>query len=428
MTLPTNRAPRQVITAADINAIAAGVNAGSLKAFEDASRSIYALAPSPESGLTAIAADAATDDAPRLQAMLSYLRTRYGGGRLVLPYGRTSNCNSTITIPAGVQVVGSQTCIWDFWNAGGAVTAIVVDDHDFAPILGLQIHGNQWDANTPGHNTTTSTGIRIKGYSLSFVDVHINGFNWGIDYTNDDTYIVSFEQSSIASCMVGVNVDLSNAWTGASATVTNSGERMTFTDSIIANCGTAYWATGDGVSMYFAHTSMDFVSMWGRQQNAHVFFDNCHLETSYSGGLHYMFDLSVNSRLNMVNTNIIMGGKGLYYVLNPDNGPWNTGWGMAHFTSCNTYFNMTTEATSANAVTCGFSETVVGLSQGALAVTVASPLVSKWNTIKVAVVSSGGNAAANVTARVSGVNLVNGTVTITLSAAAPPGTYLEIDF
>lgn len=429
MTLPTDHAPREVITAADINAIAKGVNDSSLRAFEDASRSVYALAPSPESGLTAIAADSSTNDAPRIQAMLTYIKTTYGGGKLLLPYAKTSNCNSTITIPAGVQVVGSETTVWDFWYAPKNVIAVVIDDHNFTPIIGLKIHGSQWDANAPTHNTTSSVGLHIKGYSLKFENVHIHGFNWGIDLTNDDTYIVDFQQSSIENCMVGVNLDLANAWTGGSHSNNNSGERMTFTDCLLANCDTFYWATGDGASLYFTHTSMDFPRLWGRQQNAHVFFANCHLESTYpKDGLRYMFDLTVNSRLNMVNCGFVLGAPGIYHVLDPAVGPWNTGWGMAHFTSCNVYFTKTDAASTAKAVGCGFSENVIPVPKGDTTITLASPFVSKWSTIKVDVVALGGYPAANVTARITAVSLKDGTVTVTLSAPAPSGTHIELDF
>lgn len=428
MTLPTNHVPREVITAADINAIAASANASSLKAMEDATTSIYALAPSPESGLTAIAADASTNDAPRIQALLDYLKATYGGGKLILPYGKTSNCNSTITIPAGVQVVGSKTSVWDFWYAGSDVIALQINDKNFTPIVGLKIHGNQWDANTPNHNTTTSLGMQLKGYALNFVDVHISGFNTGMDLTNDDTYIISFQQSSIENCMVGVNLDLSNVWTGGSRAVNNSGERITFTDCLFANCDTFYWATGEGVGLYFAHTSMDFPRLWGRQQNSHVFFDNCHLESTFSDGLRYMFDLAVNSRLNMVNCNVVLGAPGIYYVLNTVNGPWNTGWGMAHFSSSNVYFAKTEAAGTAGAIGCGFSETVVPITKGATSVTLASPFISKWSSVKVSVVPNGSTPAANVTARITAINIVAGTVVVTFSAAAPSGTYIEVDF
>lgn len=429
MPLPIDHAAGQVITAADMNDIASTVNASSLKAFEDASRSILALAPSPESGLRAISANASTDDAARINAMLQYLKTTYGGGRLVLPFGKTSLCNSTITIPAGVQVAGSPTSVWDFWNAGSAVTAIVVNDKDFTPISGLQIRGNQWDANKAAHNTTTSTGINVTGHGLSFLDVVVYGFNWGVDLTNNNTYIVNFERSFITCCMVGINVDLSNSWTGGSGAVSNSGERMTFTNCVIANCGTIYWATGEGVGLYFTHTSMDYSSLWGRQQNAHVFFSNCHLETTYvSGGLSYMFDLTINSRLNMTNCQFIMGGTGLYSILNPAQGPWNNGWGFARFTSCDSYYTMTSAAKTASAVTASYSESVIPVAQGATTIVVASAFVSKWNAIKANVVSVAGNAAANVTARVTSVSVPSGTVTITLSAAAPAGTNLEVNF
>ncbi|WP_375432485.1 hypothetical protein [uncultured Friedmanniella sp.] len=399
----------------------------SLKSLEDASRAIYALSPSPETGLTAVAADAGTDDAPRLQAMLDYLKKTYGGGQLILPPGRTSNCNSTITIPAGVQVIGSATSVWDFWYAGSAATAVVVNDKECTPIIGLKIHGNQWDANRTSHNTTTSTGLRVSGYTLNFVDVHVSGFNWGVDFTNDNTYLVSFERSTIDGCMVAINIDLDNTWTGGSGSVSNSGERMAFTDCVIANCDTVYWATGNGVGLFFTHTSMDFCTTWGRQRNAHVFFQGCHLESTYSGRNRYLFDLDVNSRLYMVNCLFILGTPGIYYAINPASAPWNLGWGIAHFTSCGVSYNPTPAAQGDGAVSTGYSESLVPVPTGAAKVVVASFFVSKWNAMKVNVVAAGGP-AADVTARISAISTANATVTVTLSAPAPAGTWLEVQF
>jgi hypothetical protein len=400
----------------------------SLKTWEDASRSIQAMSPSTESGLTAIAANASTDDAPRIQAMLNYIKNTYGGGRLLLPYGKTSNCNSTITIPAGVQVVGSAKTVWDFWYAGTAVTAIVINDNDCTPIDGLTIHGIQWEANNSGRNVTTCTGLNITGHGLNFRDVHIGGFNWGIDITNDNTYIISFEQSSVIGCMVCINADIANAWTGASAAPGNSGERITFTDCVFANSATVYWATGNGTDVFFTHTSMDFNNTVGRQQNAHVFFNNSHIESTYDGTDHYLIDMSANPRLFMTNCEFVMGSAGIYYVLNPANGPWNYGAGMMHVSSCYAYFNMTSNASTAGAVGSSFSEPMIAVPQGATSITVASLFVSKWNAVKVNMAATDGGAAANVTARISAMNVVDGTVTVTLSSAAPAGTFIELNF
>ncbi len=401
----------------------------SLKAWEDATRAITATHPSTESGLTAIAANASTDDAPRINAMLVYIKTTYGGGRLYLPTGKTSNCNATITIPAGVQVVGSQTSRWDFWYAGSSVTAVIVNDNDFTPIIGLKITGNQYEANASTHNTTTSTGLNITGHGLNFIDVQIGGFNWGVDCTNDNTYIISFERSAFLGCMVALNLDMANAWGNAANAVNNSGERIVFTDCVIANCGTAYWATGNGTGLYFTHTSIDFTTLYGRQQNAHVFFSNCHLETTGSAdNLAYLFDLSGNPRLYMVNCGFITGAAGVYSVISAANGPWNYGVGMAHFTNCYAQFSMTPAASVAGAVSSGFSESVVAVPQNATSITVASFFVTKWNSIKVNVVATDGGAAANLSARISGMSIPNGTVTVSLSTAAPAGTFIELTF
>jgi len=408
-------------------AYAPGAKLTGVKAIEDASRSLYALSPSVESGLAAVAADGSTDDAPRLSAMLQYLKKTYGGGRLHLPPGRTSNCNSTITIPAGVQVVGSATSVWDFWHAGTAITAVVVQDKDFTPITGLRINGIQWEANLASHNTTTSTGLKITGYGLNFEDLHVRGFNWGVDLTANDTYLATFERSTIANCMVGVNLDLDNSWSNRAGRSSNSGERIAFTDCVVANCDTVYWATGHGAGLFFTHTSMDFCVTWGRQQEAHVFFNGCHLETSYGGRNRHLFDLGVNTRLYFTNSLFIVGAEGVYHAINPTSSPWNLGWGMANFTSCNASFTPTPAAQRAGAVTTNFSEALVAVPPGTTQVVIASFFVSKWNPVKVAVVAADGP-AADVSARLTAVDVPAGTVTVTLSKALTTGAWLEVSF
>jgi hypothetical protein len=408
----------------------------SLKTIEDASRSVYAMKPSTESGLTAIAADNSTNDAPRIQAMLTYLKTTYGGGQLFLPYGRTSVMGSGITIPAGVQIVGSETTRWDFFNAGSAATAITVNDNHFVPIRGLRIGGSQYDANTNNANVTTSTGIQVKGYNLSFVDVHISGFNTGMDFTNDDTFLINCYQCTIDTCVLAVNCDMSNVWTGGAAQINNSGERMSFVDSIIANCGTGFWATGGGLGLNFTTTSFDFVKLWGRIRDAHVFFDQSHLESTgigtaaaaTSGGTRnsYMFEMSYAARLNMVNTNIVLAGDGVYHVVDPSVGPTNYGSGMAHFVTCDAYNKA--PAGAGGQSNGYFSEQLWPVTAGATTVTVYSIFLSRWSTVKASVVATDGSPEANVTARITGIDQTNGTVTVTLSAAAPSGTFLELNF
>ena len=401
---------------------------GSQKSWEDAARALHAVAPSPESGLDPIKADGETDDAPAIQKMLDHLKSTYGGGQLFVPVGRTSRCNSTITIPSGVQVVGSETSEWDFWYAGTDVTAIVVKDRNFTPIHGLRIHGIQWEANNSKHNNTTSTGIKVSGDTLRFVNVQVHGFNWGVDLTNNDTYIISFDSCVISSCMVGLNADISNAWSDGTA-ADNSGERITFTNSLFANCGIAYWASGNGLGLFFVNTSFDFMPMWGLQRDANVFMDNCHLESSYGpDARHFMFVLQYGAHFNMVNCLFIMGSPGIYYVLDPGAHPSELGWSIAHFTSCNASYKETDAAIAAGAKWTGFSEPIVAVPVGATKITVTSMFASEWNAISVRVVAAGAQAQADVAARITEVNTLEGTVTVALSGPAPAGTFIELDF
>jgi hypothetical protein len=55
-------------------------------------------------------------------------------------------------------VVGSASSVWDFWHAGTAITAVVVQDKDFTPIAGLRINGIQWEAKSNDQNLWMTLG------------------------------------------------------------------------------------------------------------------------------------------------------------------------------------------------------------------------------------------------------------------------------
>lgn len=402
-----------------------------LKAWEDANRSINAAAPSAESGLTAISANASTDDSARLQAALNYIKTTYGAGTLVLPPGRTSNVNAPINLPTGVRIKGDKTARWDFWFSPDGITCLTVNDTDCTPINGLSITGKQFDTNTPNANTTTSTGLRITGSGMNFNDLSVRGFNTGVDLTADNTYIINFHQSSFIGNKVGLNVDLANLWSGRAKETSNSGERITLTDCVIANGDWAWWASGNGVDLHLVNTSTDFCNAYGRINGAHLFAVSSHFEGQYNGtgsGKSWAFDATANPRLNFVGCNFVLGGSAWTHVVNPANGPFNYGAGFVKFSACDLYSTRTANAAAANAVHLGSSEAMVPVTTGAITVVVSSPCVNKFGRAKVEVVAADGNPQANVTARITGMNTTDGTLTVTLSGTAPAGTFLEVSF
>lgn len=401
------------------------------KNLEDATRTIYALNPSTESALTPIAADANTNDAPRIQAMLNYIKNTYGAGTLQIPPGKVSNCNTAITLPAGVQVRGSITSRWDFYYAPEGITALTINDSDTTPIDGLTINGKQWDANASTANTTTSTGLRITGSNLWFNNVSIRSFNTGVDLTADHTYIINFQQCTLIGNKLGINLDLSNEWSGRTTGSIDSGERITITDSLIANCGTAFWATGNGLDLHLVNTSNDGNNLYGRINVARVYNVSSHFEGTYnaetgSTGHPYMFQMDSNARMTFTACDFILGGTAATHIINPANGPANYGGGYVKYTACDVFSAKTAAAASATVL--GQSETVVPVTTGATTVTMSTACISKYSRARVTIVGTDGYPQANVTARITEINTAAATLTVTLSAAAPSGTFLEISF
>lgn len=417
----------------------AGGSGVTQKNLEDAARGVWANAPSTESGLTALSVDAATDDAPRIQAMLNYLSVTYGrGARLFVPAG-TSNVNSGIILPTGVRIVGvAGASRWDYWYAGtGTFTAITISDDDNVPVIGMKLTGQQWEANKSTANVTASTGLNISGHDLTFEDLDIGGFHWGIDVTASNTYILTFDRCIVQGCMVGLNADLNAAYF-TSAAVGNSGERIVFSRGVIANCGTAFWASADGLGLFFEATSIDYCNIFGRMNNAHVKFTTCHLESTYSTDVstlgadgtpaRYLFDLDANPRVTFDNCLLIMGATGIYTVINPGKGPWNYGSGNAEFKGCNGATGVHPSA-PAGTIQGGFSATRISFNAGETTKTVASLFVSKWNSIKALCVSNDGSAQRNLVAMITAVDMALGYATVTLSAAAPAGgAWVEVIF
>lgn len=400
------------------------------KNWEDRCKAVWAIAPSSESGLTALSVNASTDDRARIQAMLNYLNTTYGRGSTLILSSGTSNVNSAVTLPAGVRIQGVPgESLWDFWGAGtGTFTAITISDNDCTPITGLRINGQQWDSNTSTANVTTNTGLNIAGHHLNFVDVKVSGFNRGINITNSNTYILTFERCVLNNCKTALFGDLGGNY-GATA-VTNSGEMIRLSNSVISNSGTGFAVSGNNMGLFLEKTCIDFTNIFGKAYDSHVFLTDCHLETTYNATpstmgsdgspARYLFDLDANPRMNFTNCLFIMGAAGIYSVINPAKAPWNNGVGVVQFDTCN---GATTNHASvpAGTINGGFTTVMVNFGTGETTKSAASLFVSRWNAIRAHTVSVDSSVQSGINATITTVNQTQGYVTITLSSAAPSG-------
>lgn len=399
---------------------------GSVKAMEDAARAIWAKGPSPESGLTAVAVNGSTNDAGRYQSMLNYLSSTYGGGTLVVPPG-TSVMSSGIVKPSGVRILAAEGALWDFSGAPDGTVGITVDENNRQqPVIdGLWIKANQTGANSASPNTITKIGIKVHGARLMFRNLRIEGWNWGVDLADTDTYIHAFENCMFTANRIGVNLDILNAFGLNPGGSSNAGERMSFVNCLFDNSGLAIAGSGSGLSIHLTNTSIDYCRDFFRGRDAHWFFTNCHLETSGpTTPAGYLFNLDFASRLTMVACNFIMGSEGVYSIVN--NATPSPGYyAMANFARCDGYFvNKTGVAIDFKHE---FSDGVAGpVTTGATTVKIACLFITSWSTIKAEVVGFGSVPAANVTARVTTVDLTNGNVTVTLSGAAPANTYVRL--
>lgn len=407
-------------------ASAGGSGSGSIKTVEDAAKAIWAKGPSAESGLTAAAINGSTNDAGRYQAMLNYLSTTYGGGTLFVPPG-TSVMTSGITIPANCMIKGSERSIWDFSTAADGIVGITVDDSNRSVIDGLYIKANQTGANTASPNTITKTGLKLHGARLTFRNVRIEGWNWGVDVGDSDTYIHTYDNCVFTQNRIGYNADIINAFGYNPGGSANSGERMSFTNCLFDNSGLFVAGSSSGLSLHFTNCSFDYARDFFRFRDCHAFFTNCHLETSGpTTPAGYLFNMDFASRLTMDACNFIMGAEGVYTLTN-NASPSPGYYAMAHFKDCDGYFvNKTGVAIDFKSE---FSDPVVGpVTVGATTVKVACLFLTSWSTTSAKVVAWGGTLEANVTARVTTVDLTNGNVTVTLSGAAPANTYVRLNF
>lgn len=373
-------------------------------------QTVYSYEPSTASGLSAIAADGTTDDKATIQAHLNYVSTTYGGGKVILPAGKTIKMSSGLVIPAKVALIGQESTTMNFSTMASNGIAFTINDTNFTPLERLTIIGNN-AGNNSSFATTTSVGVSVTGNSLNFRNIALTRFNRGFDFAHDNTFIIDLIDCSAGMCGVCVYVDLNG--------VNNSGER------IVAH-GCTWWnslvivrAVGSGVGVFFDGCSLDYSGLFAYIADAHVFISNCHLEsklitsssTDWGTPNNYMMYMNGTGRLYMSNCNIIISGA-VYHVVSDLQGPYTYGSGMAHFTNC-TSFNTTSGGSSQQ----GFSEGLYAANSGDTTKTVYSMFVTKWNAMTVSMASTDGYAASPIVPTITAAATDYGTVTVTFSSA-----------
>lgn len=305
----------------------------SSKTFEDVTRTVWAATPSPESGLSPVSTTGA-DSAAALQAILNYVDTTYGVGRVVLP-GATVKCNSGVTVPDLVTLAAIPGGHLDFSGMSASGTAVTVNwpvdgaysRCGYTPLENVSLSG-------PGGGAgATSIGVSVTGVMLRFTGLRIWNFGRGFDVSHSNTWLISLVDSTIRNCQTCYHLD--NETSGAST----AGEQMVITRCTFFNSATAINASGNGVHLEVTGTSIDYCGRSGTFSNPWAYFSGCHIESNGNTTISYMFHVANNSKVSFVNTDVVMGSgtNPLNYLFNPSVSPANFGNGQAHFSQVKVY-------------------------------------------------------------------------------------------
>lgn len=369
-------------------------------------------AATPPTGLAAVAANG-TDDAAKLQAILTYVKSSYGAGEVRLPHGKTVTIGSGITIPAGVRLTGDATSIIRYTPTTG--TAITINDGSATPLTGFKLTG-------PGQTGNTATGINIKGARMTFRDLEVRYFNRGISVVNSDTYILDFNSCRMGNCGTIIWADV--AGKSGSAGVSNSGERLLFTNCLFDNSGEVIYASENGPDVVFIGCSLDFCRSYGTFWDLVVRFIGCHIESAAGTTNPYLFTGLGNPKLHLTSTYILMGGQGVYHVMNPANAPYNFGNGNLRMTDSTFYWGNGPAGAGGGNIT---SEQIVPVASGATSVTVTSPWISAWSAARVSWAGMPGQATPATAPQITVVDNTARTITVTFPALSA-GALLSIDW
>jgi hypothetical protein len=387
----------------------------------NAAHTIYSTEPPPGS-LSPIAADGTTNDRANIQAHLDAVGAA-GGGRVVLSKpGGAIKLNSGITLPPRVQLVWPQSTTLDFSGIGGAA-AITVDDSDFCPIVGGPMIGpNTGDGSS--FSSTASTGVSVTGHGLTFENLNIQRFARGVDVDHEGTFILNFVNCGFGNNGCCVFGDFAGAFGGTARS--SAGERIGFSNCTFYNSVNILTASAAGATFFFDNRcSFDYSMEFFKIADAHVFYSNCHMETTSGTGdswathTDFLGGMSGTARLYMSNVSIIMGGSVLK-IIDSSAGPSNYGSGFALFTNCVAYCGGS-QTTSRALVSAGIP--------GATSKTFTSPFLTKWNTVRAYQVTTDGYAArAPVSPYVSSCDTSTTSLTVTFSALVDDPTWIEVAF
>lgn len=376
-----------------------------------AARTVYLTDPPSGSGLSAIAANGSTNDRAAVQAALDYVDATWGSGYVIGPIGSTVKCNTGITIPNKVQL---RDIILDFTSMTGTATAITVNDTDFMPLYNVKATG-------PG-KTSAVTGVSVTGVGCRFERLELRTFFRNVDLAHTDTYINTFVQCAIGEAGTCVYQDI------AAAGASNAGEKTIFRDSTFFNSNKVLQITNNQGGVFFDGCSFDYSAEMGYISTSHVFFTNCHIESTYVATPNgYLFEPAYEARLSFTACNFIMGstgGEGLRFIIKSNTGPSVNGRGRVLFADCMAYFVDTSHNGQQR-----FSEELVWIDGGSSSKTFETPFVSNWNPVTARPGAYQGDTQAQATVTVStgfSSGAQNGQVTVTGTGTVTGGTYLPV--
>ena len=373
---------------ANTTTIAAAVGGGGGSGTLAAAQTIYAIDPPSGSGLSAIAANGSTDDRVNLQAMINYVTSTWGEGKIDLP-GATIRCDSGLTGLGHVQLVGKgkDKTILDFSGAGTSVLAIDSVGENTSPITQLKLLGpNTGDKLT--YPTNTSTGVRLAGVPARIDHVRIEKFFYGVDSTNNNSFFQTLNDVHIGYAGVGWDLNGGTSHNGGS-TPSEFGEKMVFTDGSIYNSQIGVDLDQSGVGFFATDSSFDYLGVHAHIINSSARFVNCHLETGYAavgsgtqgnwGSVNrYLFLLEYEPRVAFDTCRFEVRDPGVYSVISHSAGPATYNSGYCAFGGTNHWYGAMPNGEQR--IFCSREKVSWPSGDGATKV-VRSPFLSKWNAI-----------------------------------------------
>lgn len=344
----------------------------------------------------------ASANAAALIAQAAYVAATWGSGRIVLPAGATIPCGPLGAWPQKVQLYSLQGTTLDFSSLTGTQTAMSLSGIGFTPIAGVLVKG-------PG-KTSTVTGLDIAGQDLTFDHVTVREFGTCVDLANENTYINKFTGGAIGEGGLCVNLNLFDAGTS------NAGERNVFTGVTFFNSTKILSLSTGGGSTIFQDCSFDYSANFGDLYGGHAHFSGCHFESADSAtSSGYLFNSQFNPVITFEGCRFILakfGAGGLRWILNPNTGPSNYGFGRITFGPGNRAYFFDTAGNGHNVS----SDELIFIGAGLTTATMETPFVHKWGPITATPAWNDGTGVQAITVAPSA-SVSAGTVTVTASSA-----------